>query len=424
MVIVPRTRGGTWLAALSAWLAACAGLWWALPVAPRAVIDDIAGEIDFSIDSARIYARRGLDPVIAVYDARRGVLVRLWNLDGEILCLEPRLDLCVWKPAGNASVPQLLDLASGRDEPVPWWSPDCKAVTHASPDGRFYAIAISDKVGSKTVWWDRHDGRSVAILQNLAALAVGIHGFWLTADADSNDLFVRAPASDRIVARIPRTSRWTGIDLTSDGSVIVLSSKLARIVDLKSGTILCDLPTNRDVVVLPDVPLAVTLYVENSQLMLTRWDIAAGAEVGRDVIALGSKALVRNASHDWPKNGILTMQTESTPAIVRMVLQSRLGALPMFSDLYLRRWVTFTFCDVRTASEIDDLTVSDTARPVPLISPDARTVAIHLPGQSRLSIWDLPPRKSLTHFAAGAAILALPVAFVAWRRQRKANAAA
>jgi WD40 repeat protein len=41
----------------------------------------------------------------------------------------------------------------------------------------------------------------------------------------------------------------------------------------------------------------------------------------------------------------------------------------------------------------------------------------------RLWFWDLPPRKSLIWFAAGAAILALPIALVAWRRTRKLRAA-
>jgi hypothetical protein len=38
-------------------------------------------------------------------------------------------------------------------------------------------------------------------------------------------------------------------------------------------------------------------------------------------------------------------------------------------------------------------------------------------------IFDIPPRKSLTWFAAGAALLALPIALVTWRRTRKLRAA-
>jgi hypothetical protein len=37
----------------------------------------------------------------------------------------------------------------------------------------------------------------------------------------------------------------------------------------------------------------------------------------------------------------------------------------------------------------------------------------------RWSVWDIPPRKSLTWFAAGAALLALPIALVSWCRTRK-----
>jgi hypothetical protein len=38
-------------------------------------------------------------------------------------------------------------------------------------------------------------------------------------------------------------------------------------------------------------------------------------------------------------------------------------------------------------------------------------------------IWDIPPRKSLSWFAAGAALLALPIALLAWRRTRRLRAA-
>src|SRR5262245_40579163 len=36
MPLLPRSRRGTWLLAATVWLAACAGLLWALPVVPRA----------------------------------------------------------------------------------------------------------------------------------------------------------------------------------------------------------------------------------------------------------------------------------------------------------------------------------------------------------------------------------------------------
>jgi hypothetical protein len=41
----------------------------------------------------------------------------------------------------------------------------------------------------------------------------------------------------------------------------------------------------------------------------------------------------------------------------------------------------------------------------------------------KIAIWDIPPRKSLTWFTAGAALLALPTALLVWRRTRKLRAA-
>jgi len=50
-------------------------------------------------------------------------------------------------------------------------------------------------------------------------------------------------------------------------------------------------------------------------------------------------------------------------------------------------------------------------------SPDGTRLATRDPSDSeRLLIWDIPPRKSLTWFALAAAVLALPLAGLGWRR--------
>jgi hypothetical protein len=53
-------------------------------------------------------------------------------------------------------------------------------------------------------------------------------------------------------------------------------------------------------------------------------------------------------------------------------------------------------------------------------SPDGRTAAFlrNTSAARSVSVWDIPPRKSLTWFAIGAVILALPIAFFAWLRCR------
>jgi hypothetical protein len=57
-------------------------------------------------------------------------------------------------------------------------------------------------------------------------------------------------------------------------------------------------------------------------------------------------------------------------------------------------------------------------------SPTGETLAIFQSGSNNSwQIWDIPPRKSLTWFTAGAALLALPIAVIARRRVRKLRAA-
>jgi hypothetical protein len=56
MRLLPRSRRGTWLLAGALWCAACAVWWWALPVAPRAVLD-LANDVQFlSFDMNPAYA--------------------------------------------------------------------------------------------------------------------------------------------------------------------------------------------------------------------------------------------------------------------------------------------------------------------------------------------------------------------------------
>jgi hypothetical protein len=52
------------------------------------------------------------------------------------------------------------------------------------------------------------------------------------------------------------------------------------------------------------------------------------------------------------------------------------------------------------------------------LAPDGR-MAINARQDGQLEFWDIPPRKPLTWFALAAAVLALPLAGLAWRRSRR-----
>jgi hypothetical protein len=62
----------------------------------------------------------------------------------------------------------------------------------------------------------------------------------------------------------------------------------------------------------------------------------------------------------------------------------------------------------------------------PRWSPDGQTIAAFARHESKkkaICLWDAPPRKSPTWFAAGAALLALSIALIARRRVRKLKSA-
>jgi hypothetical protein len=78
-------------------------------------------------------------------------------------------------------------------------------------------------------------------------------------------------------------------------------------------------------------------------------------------------------------------------------------------------------------SEVQTIRAADGARSerrrVPLalgshIAPDVQSMLVTTSGSDVL-IYDIPPRRSMTWFAAGAAALGLPIALVAWWRGRK-----
>jgi hypothetical protein len=85
-----------------------------------------------------------------------------------------------------------------------------------------------------------------------------------------------------------------------------------------------------------------------------------------------------------------------------------------------------TFFDLKSGQQGAFVPVSSRAPNKPALSIAAEwsgtgnTLAIYGRGEPESAcIYDIPPRKSLTWFAAGAALVALPIAFVAWRRSRK-----
>jgi hypothetical protein len=61
--------------------------------------------------------------------------------------------------------------------------------------------------------------------------------------------------------------------------------------------------------------------------------------------------------------------------------------------------------------------------PEPVWSQDSSRLISQEQSHQEATLFQIPPRKSLMWFAAGAALLALPIALVAWRRTRKLRAA-
>jgi hypothetical protein len=89
-----------------------------------------------------------------------------------------------------------------------------------------------------------------------------------------------------------------------------------------------------------------------------------------------------------------------------------------------------TFLDMKSGQQVAFAPLNPRALNKPARSITAewsgtgKTVAIFGRGEPEsVSNYDIPPRKSLTWFSAGAAMFALPIALVGWWRARKLRAA-
>lgn len=449
MSLLPRSRRGTWLLAGAVWLAACAGLWWALPVVPRTemklpeqshflclgpdgrfavVVNPIADTVLdrqlVDLDLIEVSSGRLVRKLI---DRGPRVEITGQSLDGRILLL--------WQqsfPHGRFLKADISELTVEKLSLSELEQSDC-LLPRLSPDGRF-AVLPCKRDDSAIRIWDVHRNQLHGMLTGVRP-PIGFAGASqpLLAAAEAGERANRVVLVDMAtlspLAKFegPDQSRVAAVSLSKSGQHIVAKFETETPGGRESWLMCWNIATRTAETRVTDLRRDPSIAAGSRLLVMN--DESEGASLHgvelqiSSAVSLVAPKLCRSS----PDCRLFLMEVGSVPSALEN-MSKRIGfAWPG------RRFITGNLYEATTGSMVGEVPVKPAyvhpgtlmRRPMDLRwSPDGRSIAIADPeSMGSWQIWDIPPRKSLTWFAAGAALLVLPIAFAAHRRRRRLAAA-
>jgi WD40 repeat protein len=311
----------------------------------------------------------------------------------------------------------LFDSENGRHEDVTWWIAESKLDAFHTSDGHYYVLAMRYDRGVKTIWWDRRAGKTVAEFAGVVPLAVAPDGRWVTAGNAPQDLALRAPVALDEILRVRRGSDWSEVAFSPDGRYLLLRGQQTEILDAATVQVRVRLSAPQPIV-LSDIGQVVALEYMDGDIALSRWDLETGALLGKQIVAVCTIEQVMEQPFSFPDHGrFVVRHSDSRP---ESILEESIGRIPLFESFFNDRSAINVIFDARTGGEV--MRIQPRGNAAVQLSPDGRTLAVFA-SDNRVQLWDIPPRKSLTWFAAGAALLAFSIALVARRRIRRLKAA-
>jgi WD40 repeat protein len=309
----------------------------------------------------------------------------------------------------------LLDLKTGRREPLPW-PPPVAEESRLTAGGRYLVYVTGRSKPFVTYWWDRTSRQVVGAFPGLTPSAVAADGRWVTVESagagtDRKRISVREPASGRVTVQFDRPGAVESVWFSPDGGYLVVSGDRAlQVAELPSGR-LCpsSLPWTPLVEIVPGLRQAITDHWEGNR-PLTRWDLTTGQPVGD--CHTPPDVQPEHVRSDSPL--IVFGSWRDTEALTP--IRAFLTKVPVVGRILPADGKWFMIYDPATDGEVARIRPSNPWEVH--LSPDGRTfVSASLDGQ--LEFWDVPPRKPLTWFAIAAGVWALPVAWLARRRTRR-----
>lgn len=417
--MLPRSRRGTWLLAGAVWLAACAGWWWALPVAPRTTIDGLAGRIRFSADQRTVF--EFISDKFRAWDIDSGQLIIDWYATGRMGLSRPGFGLFVVVDEESDDRATVWDFESGRSDEITWWKRKAIWDAQRTSDGQYLVFTSTFEGKSETVWWDRRSGRIVARFPGRTALAVAPDGKWLSAGDSPTEISLHSPAAVEDLRQFPCEHKWAGVSFSADGQYVLITRSRTRVYDRETGGLCVETPARVDPLVFPDVRQAIGMEHIHGKVELSRWDLDSGESLGRQSLSIlpGGTLHTRPFDDEIPHHGILVFRTQGRLPRPFMLWEQWLIRIGLGSWVN-RGHYPYVFVDMRTGEEI---VRSEPEFGTELhIASDGKHFGLRS-ASNRVEIWHMPPRRPLKWLAVGAAILAFPIALIARRRVRKLRAA-
>ncbi|HEY1378522.1 MAG TPA: hypothetical protein VGF55_17110 [Gemmataceae bacterium] len=443
MRLLPRTPRGTWLLAAAAWAGLCALAWWLLPPRPRAVLD---GEFEpWAVRFSALGRWVTMTPAspdgqtqpLQIRDVGTGSSAV--RLPGE----PPRSSSVFFSPddhwllAGNhmagvgVCACGLYDTVTGAGYEAP---PDLCTWSEQgfcfSPAGDLLACA-----GETTDAW--HTALlAVPSFQKVARLAEAVPPFSFSPDGrflatglqrsvhDAPEAAVWEVATARIVARVslPRLHTPVGFVLRPDGRFVIATTfwpntftacSVVQVWDVGSGRKVAEQSGASHVISAADEPLVLRGKndgTNDSQAQIDVVDVMAGSTR----CGISSNAALDVAwNHGGQSGGRMLALEELVQSPVDRFIERY--DLPWAERFRLSR-PTIAIYDLHSGRRLGRVGLVD-ASALPLLAPDGQTLAVWQPGS--IELWDIPPRKPPAWFAAAAAVLALPLAGLAWWRTRR-----
>jgi WD40 repeat protein len=381
MRILPRSAKGTWLLAAAVWVGLCGIAWWVTPVVPRAewTVPEPCQLEGFLPDGKELLT--SLHRIV-------------W--DGGCMPVVHRDDpFRVWK----ASTGRLLGTYQSRDlSPFPERrTPNCPPNTEfeaVSPDGGSLAASVREGESLREIGvWEAGSLRRIGTIPMPAGVKyvkvyLSSAGKVLAASSidpqkRSGDAMCWETATGRELLRV--ADAWGQMALSPDGNTLVTISD--RIDSARDGMV---------------------------GYALSAWDVGTGRK--RFTLGLAGHGFVVNwdsalISHDGQT---IAAPTGNGPVDPLGNLARRLGISWPFGNLATGEHIAIF--DAATGRELGNVSgkFDDS-----VWSPDGKQLATLDRDRQLVRVWDIPPRKPLTWFALAAAVLALPLAWLARRRVRQ-----
>lgn len=463
MLLVPRSRRGTWLLAGVVWLGACAGAWWLLPVEPR-----------YKWTAPQICRLVGVlaDGTLATQDFSESESsysgpVRLWNAEnGTELLPQPlwRNDHVVsatLSPDGEVIIAHLNRTTPDReriDVRYHFRSMQCEipvmSVTNAesaivgwtpalSPDGNTLAIyrALFGPESPKRVvreWieiWEcepprlrsRFEGASAPMSFSPDGRFLATGPPHISGDPEPiKSAVVWDVATGKKLFEFRRSAeRMQAAKFDSTGCTIAVTwapknrrrgSNTTSVLEWQTGAEEVTFDNTWLVEFLPGgESLIVLQFTGNGHWSINRWDRATES--------------FRYHGYDlWHPVSKVSMQLSPDARVVATPIGTGTKSIhptlrPILDRLGLGRWADIPWSEelLLLNSENGRILgrIPDTSEVV--FAPDSRSA--YSVYNREIRVWDIPPRKSAAWFALSAALLALPIALIARWRVRRLKAA-